>query len=61
MSKTGIEELEAFYFKNSRIFWPELFTDLSKPTEDHIEWDTLVGNLISKLKKESFIVNLENK
>ena len=61
MSKTGIEELEAFYFKNSRIFWPELFSDLSKPTEDHIEWDTLVGNLISKLKKESFIVNLENK
>lgn len=58
MSEKGIEELEAFYFKNCRIFWPELFTDQNAPSEGHPEWNALVGQLISKLKKELYIVNL---
>ena len=59
MSEKGIEELEAFYFKNCRIFWPELFSNINVPSEGHPEWDTLVGQLISKLNINHYIVNIE--
>lgn len=59
MSENGIEELEAFYFKNCRIFWPELFVEQNAPTEGQPEWNTLVGRLLTMLKRELYIVTLK--
>lgn len=60
MSNKGIEELESFYYKNARIFWPKSFVSVDGKKNPISEWNLLINKFIGLQNKSKFEIVIAN-
>lgn len=59
MSNEGLQELEQFYYKNARIFWPNEFASKDRTGNTVTEWNTLVNKILGLQDISLYTVQIE--